>query len=178
MARKSIIATSRMAGRKARTTSGRRILTQAALRSRQTGFSLAEIIVVLVLIAGVVTIFSVGIARSVSSAEIRNASREIVAGIRHTRGQAIVQREQQVFMVDGASRTWQAANRSPVELPDGLEIEMLTARSELTSERAGGIRFYPDGSSTGGSVTLLMQDREWTINVAWLTGEVSLERDD
>lgn len=144
----------------------------------QSGFSLAEVIVVLVLVAGFFAIFSIGYMRSVSSAEIRNASREIVAGIRHTRGQAIVKRQQQVFTVDGENRTWQAAGRQPVKLPDGLEIEMLTARSELTSERAGGIRFYPDGASTGGTVTLMMQDREWTITVAWLTGEVSLERDD
>lgn len=145
---------------------------------RQSGFSLAEVIVVLVLVAGFFAIFSIGYMRSVSSAEIRNASREIVAGIRHTRGQAIVKRQQQVFTIDGESRTWQAAGRQPVKLPDGLEIDMTTARSELTSERAGGIRFYPDGASTGGTVTLLMQGREWTITIAWLTGEVSLERDD
>lgn len=133
---------------------------------------------VLVLIGTIFTVFSVGYMRSVSSAEIRNATREIIAGIRHTRGQAIVKREQQVFMLNSENRTWQAAGRQPVELPDGLEAQMITARSELTSERAGGIRFYPDGASTGGSVTLSMQEREWTINVAWLTGEVSLERDD
>lgn len=144
----------------------------------QSGFSLVEIIVVLVLIGTIFTIFSIGYMRSVSSAEIRNATREIIAGIRHTRGQAIVKREQQVFMLNSENRTWQAAGRQPVELPDGMEAQMITARSELTSEQAGGIRFYPDGASTGGSVTLLMQDREWTIDVAWLTGEVSLERDD
>lgn len=149
-----------------------------AIRPRQSGFSLVEVIVVLVLIGTIFTVFSIGYMRSVSSAEIRNASREIIAGIRHTRGQAIVKREQQVFTIDHGSRTWQAAGRKPVELPDGLEVQMVTARSELTSEQAGGIRFYPDGASTGGSVTLSMEDREWTINVAWLTGEVSLARDD
>ena len=35
-------------------------------------------------------------------------------------------------------------------MPEGMNVELNTARSELTSETAGGIRFYPDGGSTGG----------------------------
>lgn len=123
------------------------------------------------------TIVGISVTRSVAGAEIRNAAREITAGIRHTRGQAIVQRKQQVFHVDAANRTWKAAEREAVVLPEGLDIILDTARSELTGEDAGGIRFYPDGASTGGRITLRANEREWEINVSWLTGEVSLDRD-
>ena len=51
--------------------------------------------------------------------------------------------------------------------------ELNTARSELTSEHVGGIRFYPDGGSTGGNVRLEANERIYQINVAWLTGEAS-----
>ncbi len=146
----------------------------APRRLRAAGFSLIELMVVMLLIVLLFAVVGVSVSRSVGGAEIRNAAREITAGIRHTRGQAIIQRQQQVFLVDANQRTWQAANREPVQLPDGLEITLETARSEMTGENAGGIRFFPDGASTGGSVRVHAQQREWQINIAWLTGEVSI----
>ncbi len=144
---------------------------------RQRGFSLVELIVVMVLVGLLFAVVGVSVSRSVSGAEIRNAARELTAGLRHTRGQAIIQRQQQVFRVDTDTRTWQAPGRDRVQLPDGLDITLNTARSELTGEAAGGIRFYPDGASTGGSVVLSRDGREWHVTVAWLTGEIGLERD-
>ncbi|MGY6588981.1 MAG: GspH/FimT family protein [Wenzhouxiangella sp.] len=146
--------------------------------ARQAGFSLVELIVVLVLIALLMMMVGLSITRSVASAEMRNAAREITAGLRHTRGQAVIQRQQQVFTVDAQSRTWQAAGRPPVQLPEGLEVTLNTARSELTGEAAGGIRFFPDGGSTGGSVSLIAGQREWHVTVGWLTGEIGIERDE
>lgn len=145
---------------------------------RAAGFTLMEILVVMVLVAMLFGIVGLSVSRSLSGAEIRNEAREVIAGLRHTRGQAIVKRNEQTFNVDAEKRTWQAAGREPKTLPEGLEVDMTTARSELTAENAGGIRFYPDGSSTGGNVKLVAGQRVWRINVAWLTGEVSLERDE
>lgn len=147
---------------------------------RAAGFSLVELMVVMLIASMMFALVGVSISRSIEGAEIRNASREIVAGIRHTRGQAIIQRQQQVFHVDADAKTWTAAGREPVKIPEGLDITIDTARSELTGENAGGIRFYPDGASTGGSVELLANERTWKVEVSWLTGEVSLaqENDD
>ena len=140
------------------------------------GFSLLELMVVMVLVALLFGLVGTSISRSISGAELRNEARAVIAGMRHTRGQAIVKREPQVFSVDAEARTWRAAGREPVRLPEGLDVTLVTARSELTGESAGGIRFYPDGASTGGSVTLSVDEREWHITVAWLTGEISQER--
>ncbi len=145
--------------------------------AKPRGFSLVELMVVMVLITLLFAVVGVSVSRSVGGAEIRNAEREIVAGLRHTRGQAIINREQEIFSVDANSRTWKAAGRDPVPLPDGLEITLNTGRSELTGEGAGGIRFFPDGASTGGSIVLTAQEREWHIAVAWLTGEISRDRE-
>jgi hypothetical protein len=38
----------------------------------------------------------------------------------------------------------------------------------------GVIRFFGDGSSTGGSVTILQGERRSDVTVDWLTGRVSL----
>ncbi|WP_376692662.1 GspH/FimT family pseudopilin [Wenzhouxiangella sp. EGI_FJ10409] len=151
-------------------------MRRSPARSRSGGFSLIELMVVMLIVSMLFAVVGVSVSRSVRGAEIRNASRDIVAGIRHTRGQAIIQRQQQVFHVDADARSWTAAGRDAVELPEGLDITIETARSELTGENAGGIRFYPDGASTGGSVELLAGERTWTVEVSWLTGEVSLKQ--
>ena len=65
-----------------------------------------------------------------------------------------------------------------MQLPEGMEIQLTTARSEVMSDEVGSIRFFPDGGSTGGRVDLLVNGREYVINVAWLTGEASLQKDD
>lgn len=130
----------------------------------------------MVLVSLLFATVAVSINRSLSGAELRNAAREVIAGLRHTRGQAIVKRQPMVFQVDADARTWQAAGRESVTLPEGLDVTLTTARSELTGENAGGIRFYPDGASTGGSVTLSVDQRKWHITVGWLTGEISQDR--
>lgn len=144
-----------------------------ASRRAAAGFSLIELMVVMILIVGLFGLIGGSLSRSVGAAELRNEVRAVIAGMRHTRGQAIVTKSEQVFRVDADALTWQAAGRDPQRLPEGLDITLTTARSELTGENAGGIRFYPDGSSTGGSVLLSVGEREWHVTVGWLTGEIS-----
>lgn len=129
--------------------------------------------VVLVLIVALFGLIGTSISRSVGAAELRNEVREVIAGLRHTRGQAIIQRSEQIFRADADKLTWQAAGKDVRELPEGLDITLTTARSEMTGENAGGIRFFPDGSSTGGSVLLSVGERKWYVTVGWLTGEIS-----
>jgi general secretion pathway protein H len=140
---------------------------------RHDGFSLIELMVVMVLVVALFGLVGTSIRRSVTGAELRNEVREVIAGLRHTRGQAVIQRSEQVFRVDADRLTWQAADREPEQLPEGLDITLETARSEMTGENAGAIRFFPDGSSTGGSVLLSVGERKWFVTVGWLTGEIS-----
>ncbi len=139
------------------------------------GFSLIEMLVVLVIIGLVMGLVGTGLSRSISGAEVRTAAKSLMAAIRHTRGQAIVKRTEMTLEIDTEKRTYIAPQRSAVELPDGMEVTLLTAESELTGENSGTIRFFPDGSSTGGTVTLRAGERSWEVTVAWLTGEVSLQ---
>lgn len=57
-------------------------------------------------------------------------------------------------------------------LPDGIEIELVAAQDEMESERIGAIRFYPDGTSSGGRVILKRDDGGYQVGVNWLTGRI------
>jgi general secretion pathway protein H len=143
---------------------------------RSRGFTLVELMVVMVIIALVMGLVATSMSRSVSSAEARAASRKLVASLRYTRARAILDKKEQVFQVDTDNRSYRAPGRKQVELPEGVDVTITTARSEVTSEAVAGIRFFPDGGSTGGHVELTVNDREYRVNVAWLTGDVQLER--
>jgi general secretion pathway protein H len=143
-----------------------------------SGFTLVELLVVMVIIALVMGLVGTSIARSISGAETRVAARKLTMALRYTRSQAILKKTETVFIVDSEARTYQAPNRALTQLPEGMEVILTTARSELTSENAGGIRFFPDGGSTGGHVDLYVNGREYRVNVAWLTGEAKLAPQD
>jgi general secretion pathway protein H len=140
------------------------------------GFTLVEVIVVLVIISLMMALVGSSISRNISSAEMRTAASKVAAGLRYTRTQAILKKAEQVFVVDTENLTYQAGERKADNFPKGMLVELNTARSELTSESAGGIRFYPDGGSTGGNVRLEANGRVYRVNVAWLTGEAKVER--
>jgi general secretion pathway protein H len=140
------------------------------------GFTLVELLVVLVIASLMMALVGTSISRNISGAEMRSAAHRVAASLRYTRTRAILTKAEQVFLVDTEGRSFQAADRPTEALPEGMNVELNTARSELTSETAGGIRFYPDGGSTGGNVRLEANGRVYQVNVAWLTGEASLER--
>lgn len=142
---------------------------------RQRGFTLVELVVVLVIVALVMGLVATSLSRSISGAEQRQAARKIVAAVRYTRTQAILKKVETRFEVNLEERSYKAFGRNPVQLPEGIEIQLTTARSEVMNDQVGSIRFFPDGGSTGGRVDLSVNDRLYVVNVAWLTGEASLE---
>ena len=157
-----------------RRASGPRPLPQGSPRSRQRGFTLIEIIAVVALLALAASTVVFFISRSLSTQQIRGAGRDLVAALRYTRGQAIVKREEQALELDVERRVYRAPNRPEAELPKDMEMKLLTASQEQVDETTGRVRFFPDGSSTGGRISLIAREREWQVEIAWLTGEVKL----
>lgn len=152
------------------------ILTTGIKRPGQLGFTFVELLFVMMIAALAMALVGTSISQSISGAEMRTAARKVTAGLRYTRTRAILSKSEQVFHLDTELRRYQAGDREPVEIPEGMSVELNTARSELTSETAGGIRFFPDGGSTGGNVRLEANGRVYRVNVAWLTGEATLEQ--
>ena len=144
-------------------------------RRRANGFTLIELMAVITLLAIALTAVTFSFSKSLQSAKIRGASRDLVAALRYTRGQAIVKGEQEVLVLNLDDNSYTAPGKGAVKLPKDMALRLTTAESEQTGANAGGIRFFADGSSTGGHISVLQGQREWRINVAWLTGDISLD---
>ena len=139
------------------------------------GFTLFELLIVLVLI-GLLYFMTVPLfQKGLGANELRGAARTVAAGLRHARNEAVVKRIETTMQVDVAQRKFQISTDSrEIKLPEKLELKLYTATQELVNEQIGAIRFYPDGGSTGGRVTVASEQRKYEVDVDWLTGRVSI----
>ncbi len=142
--------------------------------NKQGGFTLIEVIVVMVMIAVLAGMVASGMTDSLRKSKIRAVSKNLVSAMRYTRGQAVVKHEQKTISFNVKDKTYQAPRKKVVHIPDEIDINVYTADSEVADETTGSIRFFSDGSSTGGWVKLTHKNKIWKINVNWLTGEISM----
>ena len=76
-----------------------------------------------------------------------------------------------IFNVENKTYGSEEKNKT-LNLPDSVKMSLITAKTEQLSDEEGGIRFYKDGSSTGGQVKLEYKNNEYVVDVNWLTGKV------
>jgi general secretion pathway protein H len=61
----------------------------------------------------------------------------------------------------------------PLAFSKAINIAVTAADSDKISPSSTGIRFYPNGSSTGGTIDIKSGGSAYEIRVNWLTGRVS-----
>lgn len=141
----------------------------------QYGFSLLELMIVLVLGAMLTGV----VATSLSKGPVlRKNARDVVSSLRHARSLAIMQQQEAVWRMNIEQKKYwiqSAKQQRARQLDDSIETKVLTAESEVSSQNEAGIRFFPDGSSTGGKVELSYKTQDYQINVEWISGRVTLQ---
>ncbi|HET7562479.1 MAG TPA: GspH/FimT family pseudopilin [Rhodanobacteraceae bacterium] len=144
-------------------------------RRFSTGFTLMEMLAVIVLIAVAVTVTAVSL-HGRSRGQLDAAAQRVAAGLRDTRTRAMATRKPQWFSVDVRGHSFAAPGRDPRALPSAATIDVTSAEQDTTRQGVARIRFFPDGSSSGGKVALSEKGRDVTVAVDWLTGAVSVTR--
>jgi general secretion pathway protein H len=108
-------------------------------------------------------------------ATLRAAASEIAAGLREARGLALARGRSANLTLDTARRIYRVGEGATWHaLPTTVAAGLFTATREQLTDVAGNIRFFPDGSSTGGGVMLAQGKAAYEVRVDWLTGRVSL----
>ena len=139
------------------------------------GFTLIELLVVILLMGVILAVAPIALFNVLPGAELKGAARDIAAGLRQARSLAVLGNRDMAFVVNIAARDYAILGKGKSHaLPERLEIQLETAQTELADEDVGIISFFPDGSSTGGRVTLGWEGREYHVMVDWLTGQVAV----
>ena len=143
---------------------------------RQQGFTLLELIVVLFIVVLGFAAIGISISSGNDSTELTAAARDIASALRYARGQALISHEETTVAFDLENNSYTVSNRDKAySIADSISLTVVTAQSELTGQGQGSIRFFADGSSTGGRVTLERGQTIVVCDINWLTGQITLE---
>jgi general secretion pathway protein H len=139
------------------------------------GVSLLEMLVVLAILGLVAALVLPTFGSGVSTSELRSSARQLAAGLRAARSEAVSQKRETFLLVDLDGRRFKV-DRDPKEykLPPRIDMKLFTAQRDIVDAKTGAIRFFPDGGSNGGRITVAAGLRKFDIDVDWLTGRVAI----
>lgn len=141
----------------------------------ETGFTLIELAVVMFIVLLGFAAISISISSGNDTAELKAAARDIVSALRYARGLALTEHREATLDFDLEQNSYTVTHRDKIyTISDDISLTVVTAQSELTGQGQGSIRFYSDGSSTGGRVTLARDQTTLQIDINWLTGATEL----
>jgi general secretion pathway protein H len=140
------------------------------------GYTLLELLVAFAVMGLVLASVPMIVATARPGPTARVAAEELAAALRLARGEAIRRYAPATVLLDVERRVYRGADGGEQALAEDLDLKFVTARSELAGDTAGQIRFFPDGSATGGKITISEGGQSYIVNVDWLTGAVDVER--
>jgi general secretion pathway protein H len=134
------------------------------------------LLIVLVIIVLGFSVVAINISSGTGTMAHKAAARDIVSALRYARGQALMTHRETTFAINLAENSYTVSGRDKkYTIPEAIDVTVVTAQSELTGEGQGNIRFYADGSSSGGRITLESEKTALRIDSNWLTGQIELE---
>ncbi len=167
---------------------------------KNKGFSLIEVMVVLILISLSMFLATPLLSGFSKTAELKGATKKISAILRYCRSEAVNRGKVYQVLFDSDLRQ---VNVQPIEekeedeeakdgtkdeakdepkrktytLPKGVDIKEMKANSPQYPSDYAVIEFYPNGGSNGGTIRLDSPDRKgYRIKVHFLTGIVEIEK--
>jgi general secretion pathway protein H len=145
------------------------------MTGRDDGFTLAEMLVVLAILALAVAMVLPVSRQSLAARELTVLGGRIAAGLRQARIEAIGKNRETAVRFDLERRVASLDDSGrAVEFPKNVAINIATARGDVAGKQAA-FRFFPDGTATGGHVDLGRDGQSLRIAVSWLTGAVVVE---
>ena len=162
---------------------------------RRNGFSLLELIVVLILISLSAALVTPSLSRFSRTIELKAAAKKISGILRYCRSEAINNgkvyqvfidpelKEVRVQPLASSEEREEDANKDAKSfpkiypLPSGINMKEVKTESPQYPSDFPTIEFYPNGGSNGGSILLDAEDRNgYWIRVNFLTGVVAVEK--
>ncbi len=130
---------------------------------------------VLAIMALALAVVPMQLAGTLEKARLQAAARQMGQALRLVQSNAMARRHAQRLEVDTRHGLWRADAHSH-HLPKGIRVTLTTARSERVNAFVSAVRFYPDGTSTGGVIELSNKSGVVSIQIDWLTGAVAVRR--
>ena len=162
---------------------------------RDKGFSLIEVVVVLLIMSLSIALVMPSLSRFSSTVELKAAAKKLSAILRYYRSEAINKGKVYQILFDSdlnevrvqpvvsteekgeSEKKEENITQKIYALPKGIHIKEVKVESTQYPSDFPTIEFYSNGGSNGGAVTLDSQDRQgYKIEVNFLTGIVAIQK--
>lgn len=120
---------------------------------------------------------STNISSGQQSTKLQAAARDIASALRYAHGQALVTRMPTNVAINLDKNSYQIGDHPKVyRFPLDIDVSVTVAEQEYSKaeNEIASIRFFADGSSTGGRITLVWGKQLRRLDVNWITGEVTI----
>lgn len=137
------------------------------------GFTLIELVVVLAILGMLLALLPDELSVAIPGQQLRAAAFQMADDLKDARTRAVVSCEPTSVLIslgDGKS----IANGAK-RFPRGTVLRLDGTAPGALSGGEDQIRFFPDGSASGGHITLSAGTRTYVISVDWLTGRVDVD---
>jgi general secretion pathway protein H len=137
------------------------------------GFTLIEILVVMVLIAVSGSLVYLSVGRSAEQKQGRMFAQEMIALVKKARGTSLASSRPVAFYISSADRIcWVEGGAASLKIPEKVLIQA-QGIAHVEAD-VYGVYFYPDGSSSGGELILSANGEPFSVlRVDMLTGLVT-----
>jgi len=161
---------------------------------RKNGYSLLELIIVLILISLSTALVTPSLSRFSKTIELKASAKKVSGILRYCRSEAINKglvyqvifnpelREVMVQSIDLNEEKKEGDKKEELSgktysLPQGIEMKEVNLTSPQYPSDLPTVEFYPNGGSNGGSFLLNSQEQKgYKIKVDFLTGVVKVEK--
>jgi len=155
---------------------------------RQTGFTLLELLVVLAIAGLLVTMARPLYTAAIPGARLRAEVHDLAVTLRDARNRAVNGSRIIEVRLDTEAGHYAVGDDPVVDLSAGTAMHASLSQGLLDTDRpayagesdpAFTVSFYPDGSSSGGTIRLGNSAGTFRVDVDWLTGRITAgEADD
>lgn len=136
------------------------------------GFTLIEMLVVLTIVALALAIVVPAVSKSMVIS-VHDIARDVQISLRQARAKAVSEQQSTLFWVDVEQHQYLTHKNIIKSFSENINMHAKVASREIQGRNAG-VRFFPDGSSTGGHLTISDAEVTVYIDIDWLTGRVSV----
>lgn len=143
---------------------------QRCTANSESGFTLIEMLAVMAILAAVAVFAMPAIMRKPDHLVLRDTVRQVRQMLLLARSKAITSNADTVFFIDLKEYRFGLQDGGGGEIPEDMSAAFKIAEPERRTASRGGIRFFPDGSSTGGELAFTLHGKTARLCVHWLVG--------
>jgi general secretion pathway protein H len=151
----------------------RRPIFPMSSTDRPEGFTLVEVLAVMLIIASVATLV-ITMTPGTGRASLRAVTLQAATLLRRERLDALLTGHSRQVSLDGERRALIGDGGLVVVIPRDVVVDVLGV-DDLWAGRLAIVRFQPDGASSGAVLRLSREGAEYEIRVNWYMGAVAID---